>query len=171
MELRASVELGDGRGCQLGEEDTPFIVEEQIQPLSTNSACAARYYRTRGTVLPQGHAVLPHLRRGTTAVVRGTTAEPRGTTAHAAETRTATHALRQRAVVLLVRYYHSPLRYYRKAGAVQGREGTDIKNYIRGYFRRVGVDAKTRRGSTVSQPRYYRARCGCKKLHSPLTAA
>ena len=64
-----------------------------------------------------------------------------------------------------------PLRYYRKAGAVQGWEGTDIKNYIRGYFRRVGVDAKTRRGSTVSQPRYYRARRGCKKLHPPLTAA
>ena len=76
------MELGGGRGSQLEEEDTPYIVEEQIQPLSTNSACAARYYR--------------------------------------------------------------------KAGAVQGWEGTDIKNYIRGYFRRVGVDAKTRRGSTVS---------------------
>ena len=50
-----------------------------------------------------------------------------------------------------------------------GRHG--YKNYICGYFRRGGVDAKTRRGSTVSQPRYYRARRGCKKLHPPLTAA
>ena len=46
MELRASMELGDGRGGQLGEEDTPFIVEEQIQPLSTNSARDVWYYRT-----------------------------------------------------------------------------------------------------------------------------
>ena len=98
------MELGGGRGGQLEEEDTPYIVEEQIQPLSTNAACAARYYR-RGT----------------------TTAGPRGTTAHAAETRTAKNALKQRAVVLLARYYRSPLRYYRKAGAVQGWEGTDIK--------------------------------------------
>ena len=144
MELGATMELGGGRGKSTRRRRLPFIVEEQIQPLSTNSACAARYYHTRGAVLPQGHAVLPHLRRGTTAGARGTTAEPRGTTAHAAETKTATHALRQRAVVLLARYYRTPLRYYRKAGAVQGWEGTDIKNYIRGYFRRVGVDAKTR---------------------------
>ena len=81
------------------------------------------------------------------------------------------NALKRREVEPLARYYRSPLRYYRKAGAVQGWEGTDIKNYIRGYFRRVGVDAKTRRGSTVSQQRYYRARRGCKKLHPPLTAA
>ena len=80
-------------------------------------------------------------------------------------------ATKQRAVELLAWYYRSPLWYYRKAGAVQRWEGTDIKNYIRGYFRRVGVDAKTRRGSTVSQQRYYRARRGCKKLHPPLTAA
>ena len=46
MELGETMELGDGIGSQLGEEDTPYIVEEQIQPLSTNSACAARYYRT-----------------------------------------------------------------------------------------------------------------------------
>ena len=32
-----------------------------------------------------------------------------------------------RAVLPLVRYYRSPLWYYRKAGAVQGWEGTDIK--------------------------------------------
>ena len=59
MELGATVELEGERGGQLEEEDTPYIVEEQIQPLSTNSACAARYYHTRGAVLPQGHAVLP----------------------------------------------------------------------------------------------------------------
>ena len=82
MELGATMELGGGRGGQLEEEDTPYIVGEQIQPLSTNSACAARYYCTSDAVLPQGHAVLPHLRRGTTG-------GPRGTTAHAAETRTA----------------------------------------------------------------------------------
>ena len=46
MELGATMELGDGRGGQLGEEDTPYIVEEQIQPLSTNSAYATQYYRT-----------------------------------------------------------------------------------------------------------------------------
>ena len=53
------MELGDGRDSQLGEEDTPYIVEEQIQLLSTNSACLAWYYRARDAVLPQGHAVLP----------------------------------------------------------------------------------------------------------------
>ena len=84
MELGATMELRVGRGGQIGEEDTPYIVERQIQPLSTNPFCAARYYRAWAAVLAQGHAVLPHLRRGTTAGVRGTTAEPRGTTAHAA---------------------------------------------------------------------------------------
>ena len=59
MELRATMELRDGRGSQLGEEDSPFIVIEQIQPLSTNSACEERYYHTRQAVLPQGPAVLP----------------------------------------------------------------------------------------------------------------
>ena len=59
MELRATMELGGGRGGQLEEEDTPYIVEEQIQPLSTNSACDARYYRTGDTVLPLGHTILP----------------------------------------------------------------------------------------------------------------
>ena len=48
MELRAIMEFGDGRDSQLGEEDTPYIVEEQIQPLCTNSACVSRYYR-KGT--------------------------------------------------------------------------------------------------------------------------
>ena len=59
MELGATMELRDGRGGQLGEEDTPCIVEGQIQPLSTNPACVARYYRARIAVLPQGPAVLP----------------------------------------------------------------------------------------------------------------
>ena len=59
MEIGATMELGDGRGSQLGEEDTPYIVEEQIQPLSTNPACIAWYYHVRAAVLPQGHAVLP----------------------------------------------------------------------------------------------------------------
>ena len=35
MELGATMELGVGRGGQLEEEDTPFIVENEIQPLST----------------------------------------------------------------------------------------------------------------------------------------
>ena len=53
------MELRGGRGSQLEEEDTPFIVMEEIQPLSSSSACDTRYYRSRGAVLPQGHAVLP----------------------------------------------------------------------------------------------------------------
>ena len=54
MELGATMELRVGRDGQLREEDTPYIVEGQIQPLSTNPACAAWYYRTRVAVLPQG---------------------------------------------------------------------------------------------------------------------
>ena len=70
MELRATMELGGGRGSQLGEEDSPFIVNEQIQPLSTYSIRDERYYRTQQavlphepTVLPQGPAVLPLVRQ------------------------------------------------------------------------------------------------------------
>ena len=59
MELGATMELRVGRGGQLGEEDTPYIVEIQIQPLSTNPFCAARYYRVGAAVLPQGPVVLP----------------------------------------------------------------------------------------------------------------
>ena len=59
MELGATMELRDGIGGQLGGEDTPYIVEEQIQPLSTNPACIAWYYHVRAAVLPQRHAVLP----------------------------------------------------------------------------------------------------------------
>ena len=59
------MELRDERGGQLEEEDTPYIVERQIQPLSTYSARDIRYYRSRQAVLPQGLMVL--LRR--TAVV------------------------------------------------------------------------------------------------------
>ena len=53
------MEPRDERGSQLGEEDTPFIVEEQIQPLSTHLARDTRYYRTKQAVLPHGPAVLP----------------------------------------------------------------------------------------------------------------
>ena len=59
MELGETMELGDRRDSQLGEEDSPFIVEEQIQPLSTNSAYNARYYHTEDVVLSPGPAVLP----------------------------------------------------------------------------------------------------------------
>ena len=59
MELGATMELRGGRGSQLEVVDTPFIVKEKIQPLSTCPACDVRYYRSRGAVLPQGPAVLP----------------------------------------------------------------------------------------------------------------
>ena len=46
------MELGDGRDSPLKEEDIPYIVEEQIQPLSTyqpatsgTTAPDQRYYR------------------------------------------------------------------------------------------------------------------------------
>ena len=52
MELGATMELRGGRGSQLEEEDTPYIVEKQIQLLSTNqpatystTAQDKRYYR------------------------------------------------------------------------------------------------------------------------------
>ena len=38
MELGATVELGDGRGGQLEEEDTPFIVTGQFQQLPTDTS-------------------------------------------------------------------------------------------------------------------------------------
>ena len=38
MELGAIMELRVGRDSQLGEEDTPYIVDRQIQPLPTNPA-------------------------------------------------------------------------------------------------------------------------------------
>ena len=59
MELGATMELRDGRGNQLEEEDTPYIVERRIQPLSTNSDRDLQYYRSRQAVLPQGLTVLP----------------------------------------------------------------------------------------------------------------
>ena len=75
MELGATMELRVGRGGQLDEKRHPLYSGEPnptvIHLTSPRSA------------------VLPHLRRGTTAGARGTTAGPRGTTAHAAETRTA----------------------------------------------------------------------------------
>ena len=93
MELRASMELGGGRGGQLGEDDSPFIVIEQIQPLSTNSACDKRYYHARQVVLPHGSPVLLLARQELDQPVA-------------------------RAVEPLERYYHTPLQYYRKAGLV-----------------------------------------------------
>ena len=58
------MELWGGRGGQLEEEDTPYIVERQIQPLSTYSARDLRYYRSRQAALPQGLTVLPPQRQG-----------------------------------------------------------------------------------------------------------
>ena len=43
------MELRCGRGGQLEVGDTPFIVKEKIQPLSTCLACDMRYYHSRGT--------------------------------------------------------------------------------------------------------------------------
>ena len=59
MDLGATMELGDGRGGQLEEEDTLFIVMGQFQLLPTNLARDPRYYHTTGAVLPHGPAVLP----------------------------------------------------------------------------------------------------------------
>ena len=59
MELGATMELGDGRGSQLEEEVSPYIVIGQIQPLSTYSARDLWYYRSKQAVLPQGLTVLP----------------------------------------------------------------------------------------------------------------
>ena len=97
------MELGDGRDSQLGEEDTPYIVEEQIQPLSTNSACVARYYRA-GT---------RYYRAGTRYYRRAPRYYRPSST-----NQDSPNALKQRAVEPLARYYRSPLRYYRKAGMV-----------------------------------------------------
>ena len=59
MELGETMELRDRRGSQLEEEDIPYIVERQIQPLSTYSARDLGYYCSRQAVLPQGLTVLP----------------------------------------------------------------------------------------------------------------
>ena len=53
------MELGEGRGGLLGEEDPLYIVGGKIQPLSPLSARALQYYRIRATVLLQEVAVLP----------------------------------------------------------------------------------------------------------------
>ena len=90
------MELGGARGCQLGEEDSPYIVKEQIQLLSTNSAREEWYYRTRHAVLPHGTVVLPLARQGLDQTC----------SAEAESGRTAGAVLRR------------PLRYYRKAGIV-----------------------------------------------------
>ena len=59
MELEATMELGDGRGGQLEEEYAPYIVEKQIQPLSTYSARDLWYYHSKQAILSQGLTVLP----------------------------------------------------------------------------------------------------------------
>ena len=41
------MELGEGRGGLLGEEDPLYIVEKKIQLLPPHSARDTRYYRTR----------------------------------------------------------------------------------------------------------------------------
>ena len=66
MELGATMELRDGRGGQLEEEDTPYIVE-------TNP--------TAIHLLSPRPAVVPLQTSGTTAGAHGTTAVDRGTTA------------------------------------------------------------------------------------------
>ena len=116
MELGATMELRVGRGSQLEEEDTPYIVERQIQPLSTYSAHDLWYYRPRPAVLLQGHAVLPlAAKRYYWKVMRynrtglwyyRNTSNSKG--------RPIAQVLR--AVLPRARYYCSPLRYYRKAG-------------------------------------------------------
>ena len=58
MELRATMELGDGRGGQLEEEDTPYIVWEKDPTITHQPARGQRYYRAWPAVLPQGRAVL-----------------------------------------------------------------------------------------------------------------
>ena len=53
------MELGEGRGGLLGEEDPLYKVGEKIQPLPTYSARDLWYYRSRQAVLPQGLTILP----------------------------------------------------------------------------------------------------------------
>ena len=74
MELGATMEFRVGRGGQLEVGGAPFIVKEEIQPLSTYTSLR--------------HAVLPLQERGTTARPRGTTVRDHGSSAVAAETRT-----------------------------------------------------------------------------------
>ena len=52
MEPGATMELRGGRGSELEVEDTPYIVVEKIQPLSTCSARDTRYYRKAGESRP-----------------------------------------------------------------------------------------------------------------------
>ena len=72
MELGATMDLRDSIGSELEVGDTPFIVMEEIQPLSTKTSLR--------------QAVLPLQGRDTTARPRGTTVRDHGTTAAAAET-------------------------------------------------------------------------------------
>ena len=66
MELRASMELGGGRGGQLGEEDT-LLYSGETNPTIIHLTCPRP-------------AVLPQQISGTTSRAHGTTAASRGTT-------------------------------------------------------------------------------------------
>ena len=90
------MELGKGRGSQLGEEDPPYIVRGQIQPLPTYSARDMRYYRISKRYYRTG---LRYYRSRGRSQVR-------------------LCCTRQRAVEL-------PERYYCKAEHILGWEGTN----------------------------------------------
>ena len=97
------MELRKGRGGQLGEEDPPYIMRGQIQPLPTYSARDMRYYRIskryyRTSLRYYCCEVRYYRSRGRSQVRLCCT--------------------RQRAVEPPERYYRAPLRYYRKAGFV-----------------------------------------------------
>ena len=104
------MELREGRGSQLGEEDPPYIVRGKIQPLPIYSARDMRYYRTYTRYYRIGlryyrWVLRYHCLHGRNQVRPCCT--------------------RQRAVEPPEWYYRAPLRYYRKAGLNLGWEGTD----------------------------------------------
>ena len=111
------MELGEGRGSQLGEEDSPYIVREKIQPLPTYSARDMRYYR----ITKRHYRITKrHYRTGLRYYRREVQYyRSRGMS------QVRPCSTWQRAVELSERYYRGPLRYYRKAGLILGREGTD----------------------------------------------
>ena len=59
MELRATMELRVGRDKSTGKKGTPYIVRDKDPTLIHLPARGQRYYRTRPTVQPWAHAVLP----------------------------------------------------------------------------------------------------------------
>ena len=150
------MELRGGGGGQLREEDTLYIVEEQIQSLFTNSACVARYYRAGDAVLPRGHTVLP---QGPVVLppVQQKPDQPRCNEAESGRTAGAVLPL-PLAVLLQGRdspdfgkartYKNTPMATSAELGSIQksdmvvlqARRGTtargaDVKNYIRSYCR------------------------------------